>query len=106
MGCNAPFDGRVSRSQFFEYHDQVDEALCPTLLARLDQHAQLMGGKIGLSLDSGDPYRYYKFRDEAAFVAGAGACADYAGGCALGDVVYSTKYFHAHEQAHDYTFRA
>src|SRR5690242_19344003 len=43
-GSSALFVGTVSRSQFFEYHDEVDEPLCPTLLSMLDQHVQLIGG--------------------------------------------------------------
>src|SRR6266542_568912 len=103
---NEPFDGYLSRSQFFEYHNRTDEALCPTLLSQLDQHAEVIGGKIGLVADSTDPYRYYKFRDDADFAAQSGGCPPENGACALGDAVYSTRYFHAHEQAHDYAFRA
>lgn len=101
-----PFVGNVDDSQFFEYHNQVQEPLCPTLLSRLDQHAQMIGDKIGLTLDTDDPYRYYKFRDAAAFAEDSGGCHPENGACALGDAVYSTTYFHAHEQAHDYVFRA
>jgi len=39
-GSGAPFVGTISRSKFFEYHDEVDEPLCPTLLSLLDQHAE------------------------------------------------------------------
>lgn len=101
-----PFAGDVSRSRFFEYHSQVREPLCPTLLAWLDRHAEVIGGKIGLTLDPDDPYRYYKFRDGAAFAADSGGCPPENGACALGDAVYSSTSFHAHEQAHDYVFRA
>jgi hypothetical protein len=103
---DAPFEGYVSRSRFFEYHTQVQEPLCPTLLAWLDRHAEVIGGKIGLALDPDDPYRYYKFRDAAAFAADSAGCPPENGACALGDAVYSSTPFHAHEQAHDYVFRA
>lgn len=103
--CNSdPFTGDVSQSQFFEYHDQVDESLCPRLLTSLDQHAQMIGGKIGLQLDNRSRFRYYKFRDLAAFE-GSG-CPQEWGACARGDAVYTTAFFDAHEQAHDYVFRA
>jgi hypothetical protein len=101
-----PFTGDVSRSRFFEYHDQAYEPLCPTLLARLDLHAQTIGSKVGLALDAHHPYRYFKFRDAAAFAANSGGCPPDNGACALGDAIYSSTYFHAHEQAHDYAFRA
>ena len=100
-----PFVGTVSRSQFFEYHDQVQEPLCPTLLSSLDRHAQLIGGKVGLSLDAHNPYRYYKFRNSAALV-GTHSCSAEFSACALGDSLYASTYFHAHEQAHDYVYRA
>ena len=101
-----PFVGYVSHSRFFEYHDRVDEPLCPTTLALLDRHAQRIGGKIGLSLDESNPFRYYKFRDDADFAAAGSGCPPENGACALGDAVYSTRFFHAHELAHDYVFRA
>jgi hypothetical protein len=98
--------GTVSRSQYWEYHDQVDEALCPTLLDDLDRHAQLVGGKIGLVLDPSDPYGFYKFVDVSALAA-SGACAlPENGACAGNGSVYSTAYFYAHEQAHEYVYRA
>jgi hypothetical protein len=101
-----PFVGTISRSQFFEYHDQVDETLCPTLLSQLDQHAQQIGGKVGFALGPGDaPLRYYKFRDENAFL-DAHACLAEAGGCTNGNDIFSPMFFHAHEQSHDYVFRA
>jgi hypothetical protein len=96
----------VSHSQLFEYHDQINEPLCPTLLSELDQHARQVGGKIGLSLATGaPPFRYYKFHDYAAFAASR-ACPPDAGGCATGNEIYSPLFFHAHELAHDYVFRA
>jgi len=106
VACNPdPFAGNVSQSQFFEYHDQVREPLCPTLLSALDRHAQMIGGKIGLQLDGSRPrFRYYKFRDQMAF-AGSG-CPEEWGACAREDAVYSTTFFNAHEQTHDYVFRA
>ena len=102
---SGPFVGSVSRSQFFEYHDHVDEPLCPTLLSLLDAHAQQIGGKIGLQPDPARPFVYYKFRDIADLESSAG-CSLESAGCALGDALYSTTYFDAHEQAHDYVFRA
>jgi len=57
-GSSALFVGTVSRSQFFEYHDEVDEPLCPTLLSMLDQHVQQIGGKIGLQPDPANPIAY------------------------------------------------
>ena len=53
--AHPPFVGTVSRSELFEYHDQVDEALCPTLLSQLDQHARQIGGLIGLAPKPSDP---------------------------------------------------
>jgi hypothetical protein len=106
-GDGGPFVGSVSRSQYFELHSRVDEPLCPTLLSLLDQHAEQIGGKVGLRLDPANPFRYYKFRDAADFKSNAGGCAAEADGCALGrDVVYSTRSLHAHELAHVYIFRA
>jgi hypothetical protein len=103
---SAPFDGDVSHSQFWEYHDRVGEPLCPTLLSLLDQHAQEIGGTIGLTLDSREsPFRYYKFRDSTDFN-DAQVCTKYSGACATGNDVYSPRFFHAHEQAHDYVYRA
>jgi hypothetical protein len=102
---NGPFVGFVTRSQFFEYHDRVDEPLCPTLLSLLDEHAVRIGGKIGLVPDPNRPFRYYKFRDLTDFASNAGCGLD-AGGCAPGDTTYSTEYFHAHELAHNYVYRA
>ena len=45
--CNEPFVGDVSHSQFFEYHDQVQETLCPTLLAKLDRYDVLVLDDLG-----------------------------------------------------------
>ena len=107
--CNveaAPFEGDVSHSQFWEYHDQVGEQLCPTLLSLLDHHAQDIAGNIGLTLHPGEsPFRYYKFRDNVDF-ANAQVCTRYSDACATGNDVFSPRYFHAHEQAHDYVYRA
>ena len=100
-GDGAPFVGHVSRSQFWEYHNQVEETLCPTLLSLLDQHAQAAGPMIGLPLDASSPFRYYKFRDERAFISSYDV-----GGQAPGDYLFSPRYFAAHEQAHVYVFRA
>jgi hypothetical protein len=108
LGCGdgPPFTGTVSRSQYFEYHDQVDEPLCPSLLSLLDQHAQQIGGKVGLDLRPGDPpFRYYKFRDVEA-IQSSGRCPPGVDACATGNDVLSASYFHAHEQAHDYIYRA
>jgi hypothetical protein len=99
-----PFVGFVSRSRYFEYHNRVDEPLCPTLLDRLDQHAQVIGGKIGLVPDASRKFRYYKFRDEADFAENADC--PFEDGCVVNDDVYSAKYFHNHELAHQYVFRA
>jgi hypothetical protein len=101
-----PFVGWVNRSQFFEYHDEVEEPLCPTLLDMLDHHAQMIGGKVGLVLDANHPYRYYKFRDAASFGAQSSGCPSHNGACALGNAIYASTFFHAHEQAHDYVYRA
>jgi hypothetical protein len=97
----------VSRSQAFEYHDQADEPLCPTLLDDLDRHAQLVGGKIGFSPDPNDPIRYYKFVDVPSEAA-SGACSGGPdnGACSVGFAIATTTYFHAHEQAHSYVYRA
>jgi hypothetical protein len=98
--------GAESRSQFFEYHDQVNEPLCPTLLSLLDQHAQQIGGKIGLTLTGSEPpFRYYKFRSFKGFI-DSQVCPPEAGGCVYADHAYSSDYFQAHEQAHLYVFRA
>jgi hypothetical protein len=99
-GDGAPFVGYVSRSDFYEYHDQVDEPLCPSLMSLLDQHARLVGGEIGLGDASARPFRYYKFSDAQALYASYEA-----GGKAFGDYLVSSDYFQPHEQAHLYTFR-
>lgn len=96
-----PFVGQVARSQFWEYHDQTAEPLCPSLLSLLDEHATIVGGTIALDLDPSRPFRYYKFSDEKAFKSSQDA-----DGKAFGDYLYSPRYFEAHEQAHVYTFRA
>jgi hypothetical protein len=105
-GESAPFEGDVSHSQFWEYHDRVDEPLCRTLLSLLDRHAQEIAGDIGFTLLPGEsPFRYYKFRDSADFNDGQ-ICTRYSAACATGNDVYSPRYFHAHEQTHDYVYRA
>ena len=105
-GESAPFEGEVSHSQFWEYHDQVGEPLCPTLLPLLDHHAQEISSVLGLPLHpGGSPFRYYKFRDAADFN-DAQVCTRYSGACATGNDIYSPRFFHAHEQAHDYVYRA
>jgi hypothetical protein len=103
-GGGVPFVGTVSRSQFFEYHDRVDEPLCPTLLSMLDQNATQIGGKIGLRPDPSHPTLYFKFADFQDFAASSG-CPE-SGGCSSPDAVYSPHYFSRHELAHTYTFRA
>ena len=105
-GESPPFEGNVSHSQFWEYHDRVGEPLCPTLLSLLDHHAQEIAGNIGVTLLPGESlFRYYKFRDNTDFN-DAQVCTQYSGACATGNDVYSPRYFHAHEQAHDYVYRA
>lgn len=110
LGCGAredePFIGHVHRSKFFEYHVRDPEPLCPTLLDRVDEHARTIGDKIGFSLNEDQPLRYYKFRDEADYDANAGRCSPGLAACAVGDAVYSSKSFHAHELVHAYLFRA
>jgi hypothetical protein len=107
--CNAsqpaPFVGDVSRSEFWEYHDEVTEPLCSALLPLLDQHAEVIAAKIGLPFDRDHPFRYYRFRDLAGVAA---ACGVEAGGCvdAWSRSVYAPTYFEAHEQAHAYIYRA
>lgn len=106
-GGGDPFVGDVSRSRYFEYHDQVTEPLCPILLDRLDQHEEMIGGKIGLNPDAHNPYRYFKFRDLAALTAaGSRACGAHSGGCSFGNSLDAFTYFEAHEQSHGYTYRA
>jgi hypothetical protein len=100
-----PFIGHVSRSAYFEYHEHADTVLCPTLLSRLDEHARLIGGKLGLAGSLAEPFRYYHFIDASDF-ASQNDCASEWGACALGDAVYTTKAFDPHEQAHDYAYRA
>ena len=102
-GDGAPFVGTVTRSQFWEYHDQVAEPLCPTLLSVLDDHTRSIGAKIGLSLEPGSPFRYYKFRDEETFAASHRERLE---GETVGTAVQTWRPFQAHEQAHAYVFRA
>jgi hypothetical protein len=103
--ADEPFVGKIHRSRFFEYHTRSDEVLCPTLLERLDEHAQLVGGKVGVR-STDEKIRYYKYRDVADLAANPPDCDTSNGACAVGDAVYSAKPFHAHEQAHTYTFRS
>ena len=108
LSCEAgggPFAGTVSRSQFFEYHDRVDEPLCPTLLSLLDDHARLIAGKIGFNPDPADPIQYFKFRDDGDFRASS-PCPPENGSCASASGVYSEYFFEPHELAHTYLFRA
>ena len=104
-GEDGPFVGFISRSEFFEYHNRVDEPLCPTLLSLLDEHALRIGGKIGLVPDPARPFRYYKFSDLADFKSHAGCGLD-GGGCAPGDNTHSTLFFDPHELSHNYVNRA
>jgi hypothetical protein len=99
-GDGAPFVGYVSRSDFFEYHDQVDETLCPSLLSLLDEHARTVGGQLGLRFDASRRFGYYRFADPDAFRASFEA-----DGKAFGNDLFSPDYFEPHEQAHVYTFR-
>jgi len=97
----APFVGQVASSQLWEYHDEVAEPLCPTLLSVLDEHTLSTAPMIGLQLDAPRPFRYYKFAGDTAFASSSDV-----GGQAVGDYVFSPRYFAAHEQAHVYVFRA
>jgi hypothetical protein len=109
MSCTddpEPFVGTLLRSQHWEYHDRVEEPLCGTLLSLLDRHTREIGSRIGLDLSApAPPFRYYKFRDEADLQS-AGVCMAGSGACATGRAVYSPHYFHAHEQVHNYAYRA
>jgi hypothetical protein len=98
-----PFAGHVSRSAYWEYHNETAEPLCPALLSYLDQHTELVANLLGLSLDRKRPLRYYRFQREEDV---AQACRVSAGGCAPDDAVYSASYFDAHEQVHAYVHRA
>jgi hypothetical protein len=95
----------VSRSKLFEYHQRVDEPLCPTLLSRLDEHAVQIGGKLGLVPDPARPFLYYRFRDDQDLKS-SGACGLDVPGCAPGDAVFSSEAFDVHELAHAYVDRA
>ena len=97
-----PFVGYVHRSQIFEYHVRDPGPLCPTLLDLLDEHARMVGRKIGVAANEIAPLRYYKFRDEADFSANAEPCASGLQACAFQDAVYSSKSLHAHELVHAY----
>lgn len=97
------FEGQVSRSSVWEYHDGVDRAICPTLLGLLDQHAWTMGGKIGLTVEDERPLRYFRFGDLDLL---ASACPPGVDACAQRDEVLTSEPFHAHEQAHAYVSRA
>jgi hypothetical protein len=97
------FEGQVSRSSFWEYHDSFDEPLCPTLLEMLDEHTRVVGGKIGLEVEESRPLRYYRFKDEAGVASG---CPAEVAACAAGDSVLAQEPFYAHEQAHTYVSRA
>jgi hypothetical protein len=97
------FEGHVSRSRFWEYHDRSDEPPCPTLLDLLDEHAQTVGGKIGLTVEESRPLHYYRFKDQADLASG---CSGGVPACASGDAVLAQKPFDAHEQVHTYVFRA
>jgi hypothetical protein len=107
VACNGKqtwrFEGHVSRSTFWEYHDQSAEVLCPTLLDLLDEHARTVGGKLGLTLDQSRPLRYYRFEVESGHIS---ACGEGVSGCAVEDAVLTTEPFHAHEQVHAYVSRA
>jgi hypothetical protein len=100
-GDSAPFVGQVSRSQYWEYHDQGTGPLCDSLLSLLDEHAEIVGDRIGFAPDATKPFRYYKFSDEQAFTASTET-----GGEAFGDYLFSPHFFEGHEQAHLYTYRA
>ena len=71
VGCTdevVPFVGDVSRSKYFEYHDQSNETLCPDLLSFLDKHVEIMGGLIGMSLNpDATNFRYYRFQDFTSY---------------------------------------
>jgi len=97
------FEGQVSRSTFWEYHNRVDEPLCPTLLDLLDEHARAIGGKIGLTAEENRPLRYYRFEDQTDLASG---CPVGATGCTQKDAVLATVPFYAHEQVHTYVYRA
>jgi len=99
----AAFVGDVTRSQYFEYHDQVNESLCPGLLSFLDKHAEMIGGLVGLSLNpDARPFRYYRYESLEGYIE------DFPGSCGLciGDSVYSFNYFEPHELVHAYVYRA
>jgi hypothetical protein len=104
-GSNEPFQGTVSRSQSFEYHDEITEPLCGTLLDQLDLHARVIGGKVGFTPDPQDPIRFFRFRDEASFFAHS-PCSPENAACATQGGLYTVLPFHAHEQAHAYVFHA
>jgi hypothetical protein len=97
------FEGRVSRSRFWEYHDRSDEPLCPTLLDLLDEHTRVVGGKLGLEVEATRPLRYYKLADKAELTSD---CPSGATACAHGDAVLAAQPFFAHEQVHTYVSRA
>jgi len=99
----APFVGDVSRSQYFEYHDQVNESLCPDLLSLLDKHAEMIGGLVGLSLNpDAPPFRYYRYESLEGYIEDFPG----SGGLCIGDSVYSFNYFEPHELVHAYVYRA
>lgn len=98
-----PFTGQVSRSSYFEYHEQTSEALCPGLLPLLDKHAEMIGGLLGVPLVAGEPlFRYYRYRDIEAY----GEAFPESGGKTSGTSIYSPSYFSAHELVHAYVHRA
>jgi hypothetical protein len=96
------FEGHISHSKFWEYHDHSAEPLCPTLLELLDEHTQTVGGKIGLTVEESRPLRYYRFADKTALAAG---CPSDVAACAYEDAVLAQEPFYAHEQVHTYVAR-
>jgi hypothetical protein len=97
------FEGHVSRSRLWEYHDGLSAPICSSLLDLLDEHATTIGGKIGLTVETSRPLRYYRFSSKEGLATG---CPRGAAACAADDAVLSVDAFHAHEQAHVYVFRA
>ena len=99
-----PFVGDVTRSKYFEYHDQVNGSLCPGLLSLLDRHAEIVGGVIGVSSnpDAPPPFRYYRFQDLESYQRSFPG----SGGESIGSSIYSPYYLQEHELVHAYVYRA
>jgi hypothetical protein len=100
-GHNFPKD-RLWESAHFRYHTRIDDPQpCEAVLVQLERHFGLLQGYLGFAWPAGRKVDYYKFVDQADYLANSG-CSAGSDSCASDSEVMSPHVLQDHELIHAY----